>query len=208
MIEVSIHNVSFVNACRAIGSNLSLYDNSLYHFSSNGYAIGFKEKRAYTTLTDMGYWRPSGTRARLAQEELDDVNRAAALLNFVRQNFDQYVESMHLSTLTTDIWKNARVLLTVDRVFVQFPDVRGRVTMRQLSVKKEKRCLPITVMPSLAEKLLGICEAAELPTDFDPFAVISDAYNGICETQDRKMVAIHGYAVVLLLQNKIEGLPN
>jgi len=207
MLEVSIFDRPFVNACRAIADGLCLYDNSLYYFA-NGVAIGFKEKRPYTIPTDQGYWVPSGTRSKGSMEaraELEKVNKEYSLLNYVRNNFDHYVESVMLSGDTGDIWKRVRVLVANDRVYVQFPDIRGRIHLKDKTVrlKAAMPLMPITVMPELIEKLLGICEAAELPLDFDPVEVIANAYRGTCGGQH---VAAHGYAMVLLLQNKIEGM--
>jgi hypothetical protein len=207
MLEVSIFDRPFVNACRAIADGLCLYDNSLYYFA-NGLAIGFKEKRPGTVQTDQGYWQLSGLRAKGAKEvraELDHVNTQYTLVNYVRNNFDHYVESVMLSGDTGDIWQRVRILVVSDRVFVQFPEVRGRIIMRDKTVRLKTTVppMPITVMPELIEKLLGICEAAELPLDFDPVEVIANAYRGTCGGAH---VAAHGYAMVLLLQNKIEGM--
>jgi hypothetical protein len=208
MLEVSIFDRPFVNSCRAIADGFCLHDNSLYYFE-NGTAVGFKEKRPYTIPNGLGYWRPSGTKAKACrdlQAELDRVNVESTLINFVRNNFDNFVESVMLSGDTSDIWKKVRVLVANDRVYVQFSDVRGRISLKDptLRLQTQMQPLPITVMPELIEKLLGICDAAELPLDFDPVAVISNAYRGTCDSGQH--VAAHGYAMVLLLQNKIQGM--
>ena len=207
MLEVSIFDRPFVNACRTIADGLCLYDNSLYYFA-NGVAIGFKEKRPGTQQTEQGYWRPLTARAqggKAAHAELEKVNAEYTLHNYVRNNFDHYVDSVSLSGGTSDIWKHVRVFVANDRVYIQFAEVRGRVTLRDKTVRLKTPMppMPITVMPELIEKLLGICEAAELPLDFDPVEVIANAYRGTCGGQH---VAAHGYAMVLLLQNKIEGM--
>lgn len=144
--------------------------------------------------------------AREAKAELEKVNAESTLINFVRNNFDNFVESVMISGDTSDIWKKVRVLVANDRVYVQFSDVRGRISLKDqtLRLQTPMQPLPITVMPELIEKLLGICDAAELPLDFDPVAVISNAYRGTCDSGQH--VAAHGYAMVLLLQNKIQGM--
>ena len=140
-----------------------------------------------------------------AKVELEKVNAQYVLHNYVRNNFDHYVESVMLSGDTGDIWKNVRILVANDRVYMQFPEMRGRISLKDKTVRLKTPVppMPITVMPELIEKLLGICEAAELPLDFDPIEVIANAYRGTCGGQH---VAAHGYAMVLLLQNKIEGM--
>lgn len=208
MLEVSIFDRPFVNSCRAIADGFCLHDNSLYYFE-NGTAIGFNEKRPGTLQTDQGYWSFTGMRAKGAREakaELEKVNAESTLINFVRNNFDNFVESVMISGDTSDIWKKVRVLVANDRVYVQFSDVRGRISLKDqtLRLQTPMQPLPITVMPELIEKLLGICDAAELPLDFDPVAVISNAYRGTCDSGQH--VAAHGYAMVLLLQNKIQGM--
>lgn len=208
MLEVSIFDRPFVNSCRAIADGFCLHDNSLYYFE-NGTAIGFIEKRPGTLQTDQGYWRLTGMRAKGAREakaELDKVNTETKLINFVRNNIDQFVESIMVSGDTGDIWKKVRVLVANDRVYIQFSDVRGRITLKDQTLRLPTpiQLLPITVMPELIEKLLGICDAADLPLDFDPVEVISNAYRGTCDSGQH--VAAHGYAMVLLLQNKIQGM--
>ena len=204
MLEVNIFDRPFVNACRALSDGLSLFDNSLYYFA-NGVALGFTEKRPYTIQTDLGYWVPSGTRSKDARAELEKVNAENRLLNYVRNNFDNHVESMVLSCNTSDLWKRVHILVASDRVYIQFPDVRGQIRQRDKKVRMKTSVpsMPITVMPELVEKLLGICEAADLPLDFDPQEVITSAYRGTCEGQH---IAAHGYAMVLLLQNKIVSM--
>lgn len=208
MLEVSIFDRPFVNSCRAIADGFCLHDNSLYYFE-NGTAVGFKEKRPYTIADGLGYWRPSGTKAKCNQDhaaELARVNAECKLINFVRNNFDRFVESLAISGDTSDIWKKVRVLVATDRVYIQWSDVRGRITLKDqtLRLQTPMKPLPITVMPELIEKLLGICDAAELPLDFDPVEVIRNAYRGTCDSGQH--VAAHGYAMVLLLQNKIQGM--
>lgn len=208
MVEVSIFDRPFVNSCRAIADGFCLHDNSLYYFE-NGTAIGFNEKRPGTTQTDQGYWRFTGVRAvgaKAAKVELDKVNTQSKLINYVRNNFDTYVESVMVSGDTSDIWKKVLVLVANDRVYVQFPDVRGRVSLKDQTLRLQTKMqpLPITVMPELIEKLLGICDAAEVPLDFDPVEVIRNAYRGTCDSGQH--IAAHGYAMVLLLQNKIQGM--
>lgn len=208
MLEVSIFDRPFVNSCRAIADGFCLHDNSLYYFE-NGTAVGFVEKRPYTIADGLGYWRPSGTgakRSRECTEELARVNAESKLINYVRNNFDRFVESLAISGDTSDIWKKVRVLVATDRVYIQWSDVRGRITLKDQTLRLQTPMLPmpITVMPELIEKLLGICEAAELPLDFDPVDVIRNAYRGTCDSGQH--VAAHGYAMVLLLQNKIQGM--
>lgn len=203
MIEVSILDSAFVKQCRSFGANMCLYDNSLYYFAGNGYAVGFREKRPYTALTKQGYWRPSGTRAKPLQLELDDVNLGYELMSFVRANFDSFVSFASYTSTVVDMWQTARVHVLADRIVVQFPDAHGRIVMTNPPPKTGPVPLPIMVMPELVEKLLGICEAADLPLDFDPYIILSNAYNGTCLSEKAHIIAAHGYAVVLLLQNKL-----
>lgn len=208
MLEVNIFDSRFVAECRSrFAERLSLVDNSLYVFN-NGVAIGFKEGRKFAKLCDDGmgkrFFAPS-PRSTEAIEELKRVNIANGLRNYVRRNFDMFVASMTYTTEVADIWQNANVFVSDDRVYVAFPDASGTAVMRnpEEKIKLRRRGMAITVMPEIVERFLGICEAADIDViGLDAVEIIRRAYYGLAPT-DPKQIPAHGYALVLLLQNRI-----
>jgi hypothetical protein len=208
MLEVNIFDSRFVAECRRrFAERLTLVDNSLYVFN-NGVAIGFKEGRKFAKVCDDGlgklFFAPT-PRASDAIEELKRVNIANDLRNYVRRNFDMFVASMTYTAEVSDIWQNANVFVSDDRVYVAFPDASGTAVMRnrEEKIKLRRRGMAITVMPEIVEKFLGICEAADIDViGLDAVEIIRRAYYGLAPT-DPKQIPAHGYALVLLLQNRI-----
>jgi hypothetical protein len=208
MLEVNIFDSRFVAECRRrFAERLTLVDNSLYVFS-DGVAIGFKEGRKFAKVCDDGlgtlFFAPT-PRATEAIEELKRVNAVLELRNYVRRNFDTFVSSMTYTTEVADVWQNANVFVSDDRVYVAFPDATGTAVIRnrEEKVKLRRRGLAVTVMPEIVEKFLGICEAADIDViDLDAVEIIRRAYYGLAPI-DPQHIPAHGYALVLLLQNRI-----
>jgi len=206
MLEINIFDTAFVVACRARQSNVCIADNSTYVFDKN-FVIGFREKRAGTRLDINGVWIPTkpGTDA---YDALQKANAEYWLLFYVKQNLPKYVHSISLtSSGTLDIWENAYVLVSDDRVYVALPDATGSVVTKgvtlPLSMRKDRDYIPITVMPEILEKFLGICEAADIDViGLDAVEIIRRAYYGLAPTSQDQIPA-YGYALVLLLQNRI-----
>lgn len=210
MLEVNIFEPRFVTECRRqFAERICIVDSSLYVFDGDT-AIGFKQSQPYKWMKviDNGlggiYFVPT-PRAVEAVEELKRVNAARELLNYVRRNFDAYVAGMTYTTNVADIWTNANVFVSDDRVYVAFPDASGTVVMRSAEPKinLRRRGLAIPVMPEMVERFLGICEAADIDViGLDAVEIIRRAYYGL-PPAEQKHIPAHGYALVLLLQNRI-----
>lgn len=207
MLEVNIFDIRFVEKCRAIAHNVALADNSVYVFEA-GRAIGFRDKRIGTRQHDKGYFVP--TRAKVAKklvDELHGVSSQAALVDYVRSHFSAHVLDMTYRTTVADIWKNAHVFVTDDRVYISFPDADGtaRLTSAEpkIRVAKKHKPLPITVLPELTNRLVSMCTATGIQVAYEQAVeILRRTYYQLPPLDDEDVV-VYGLAIVLLLKNRI-----